>query len=354
MCSRADGVWFLVRRGEPFKREESLEGEEASSVCYRPLKYDVLVYQPAIGELRINARSKGEKQLYRAQFGRLLFGDKAFFPGTEKYALDPLRVAGEASLSCAYIDGMEWVKLNGAQFFFAGTPWEVVSRKSDDLFALMKARGKALPEGGRLIRATFQIKFTDSRTPRTLVLRPSNIAQYTRDDDSVLVEAWLALADSSSHRGWTNMSGAVRFWQAVESITTHAAVGAEWRSLLGDDFELLRPLFRPRAALAESYPCVSEHGVGLPSRVVQHGPEDFVAVCTDSGESMPLRRADLVVYELDLRLLAVRVAEALDIEQASSQADWDGQTVCLGHYRTAKGVGFTTYLTVPTRRLICR
>jgi hypothetical protein len=34
--------------------------------------YDVLVYQPDIGELRINARSKGEQDLYRAQFGEYL------------------------------------------------------------------------------------------------------------------------------------------------------------------------------------------------------------------------------------------------------------------------------------------
>src|SRR5665213_3392787 len=64
LCDRPDGMWFLVRHGEPFKREESLEGLQASSVCYRPLKYDVLVFLPQIGELRIHAQSKGETQLY--------------------------------------------------------------------------------------------------------------------------------------------------------------------------------------------------------------------------------------------------------------------------------------------------
>ena len=73
---KEDGIWFLVRHGEPFKREESIEGVKTSSVCYRPLKYDVLVYSPQIGELRINARSKGEKKLYRSTFGKHLFGDE--------------------------------------------------------------------------------------------------------------------------------------------------------------------------------------------------------------------------------------------------------------------------------------
>lgn len=90
MCDKDDGVWFLVRHGEPFKREESIDGSQASSIYYRPLRYDVLVYVPQIGELRIHACSKGEKQLYRDQLGKHLFGDADIFTGTEKYTLEPL------------------------------------------------------------------------------------------------------------------------------------------------------------------------------------------------------------------------------------------------------------------------
>jgi hypothetical protein len=188
---RDDGVWFLVRHGEPFKREESLDGSHASSVHYRPLKYDVLVYAPPIGELRINARSKGEKQLYRTKFGKYLFGDEDIFPGTEKYTLDPLRELGEDALAPGDIEGIDWIKLREVQFFFGGSPWEIVTRKSDDVFALLKSRNKSFPVGGRIIKATFQVKFSDAKTPRSVVIKPSNIAQYTRDDDSLLVEQWL-------------------------------------------------------------------------------------------------------------------------------------------------------------------
>ena len=191
MCERADGIWFLVRHGEPFKREESLEGIDASSVCYRPLKYDVLVYAPQIRELRINARSKGEKQLYREKFGKHLFGHEDIFPGTEKYTLKPLRDMGEDSLSLADIEGIDWIRLLEVQFFFGGNPWEVVTRKSEDIFALFTSRKKPFPDGGRIIRATFKVKFSDAKTPRSVVIKPSNIAQFTRDDDSVLVEQWL-------------------------------------------------------------------------------------------------------------------------------------------------------------------
>jgi hypothetical protein len=191
MCEKEDGVWFLVRHGEPFKREESIDGIKASSVYYRPLKYDVLLYSPQIGELRINARSKGEKQLYRAKFGKHLFGDEDIFPGTEKYTLDPLREMGEDSLAPGDIEGIDWIKLREVQLFFGGNPWEVVTRKSEDYFALLKSRNKSFPVGGRIIKATFQVKFSDAKTPRSVVIKPSNIAQFTRDDDSVLVEQWL-------------------------------------------------------------------------------------------------------------------------------------------------------------------
>ena len=191
MFDRSDRVWFLVRHGEPFKREESLEGLDASSVCYRPLKYDVVVYSPPIRELQIHARSKGEVKLYQRAFAKHLFGNEDIFPGTEKYTLEPLRESGDDSLALGDIEGIDWVKLREVQFFFGGNPWEVVTQKSEDLFALFKAREKEFPEGGRIIRATFRVKFSDSKTPRSVVIKPSNIAQFTRDDDSVVVEKWL-------------------------------------------------------------------------------------------------------------------------------------------------------------------
>lgn len=186
-----DGAWFLIRHGEPYKREGSLDGAESSSVHYRPEKYDVVTYHPQIGELRVNARSKGEKQLYRQQIGCHLFGSQDYFPGTNKYTLEPLRVYGEMALNCVDIDGIEWIKLKEYQIFYPGSAWEIVSRKSDDVFASLETRGRTIPDGGKISRASFQVKFADCKTPRSVVIRPGNIAQFTRDDDSVLVEQWL-------------------------------------------------------------------------------------------------------------------------------------------------------------------
>lgn len=193
MCVRPDGVWFLIRHGAPFKREASLDGVDLSSVCYRPLKYDVLVYAPQIRELGIHAESRAEKQLYRETFAKHLFGDKDIFPDTEKYSLEPLRKLGEDSLALGDIEGIDWIKLTEVQFFFGGDPWEVRTRKSHDIFAMLKARKQPFPTSGRIVRATFRVKFSDAKTPRSIVIKPPNVAQYTRDADSVLVERWLKL-----------------------------------------------------------------------------------------------------------------------------------------------------------------
>lgn len=188
---KGNETWFLVRHGEPYKREGSIEGEESSSVFYRPEKHDVLVYVPSLGEFRMNASSKGEKELYRKQFGLHLFGSEDFFPGTGKYTLAPLWKDGPESLACTDIEGMEWVKLIEVQFFWGGTENEIETRKADDVFAAFEGRKRSMPTKVRITRARFQVKFTDSNNPRTVAIRPSNIAQYTRDHDSTILEEWL-------------------------------------------------------------------------------------------------------------------------------------------------------------------
>jgi hypothetical protein len=186
-----DAVWFLVRHGDPMRREGSLDSGQPSSVFYRPEKYDVLVYEPAIGELRMNACSKGEKDTLRKEIGRHLFSDEEFFPGTGKYTLEPLRTDGEASIVCTDVDGMEWVRLKEIQYSWGGAEKKIEIRNANDIFAAYSGSGRAMPKKARIIRASFQVKFTDSKTARTVTIRPSNIAQYTRDSDASVVEDWL-------------------------------------------------------------------------------------------------------------------------------------------------------------------
>ncbi|MCZ2249987.1 MAG: hypothetical protein LC111_14610 [Bacteroidia bacterium] len=188
---RPDGVWFLVRRGDPFKREGSIEKTGMTSVYYRPEKYDVLKYDQGLGELSVNA--EGNKKLvalYRELFGELLFGDPKRFPNTAKYTLAPLQDDGPDALICSDVEGIDTITLKEVQILWGGPQGEIEIRRAKDLFEALKGRKKELPKG-RLVKASFLVKFTDAKTPRTVTIRPQNIASYTRDSDSSVVEAWL-------------------------------------------------------------------------------------------------------------------------------------------------------------------
>ncbi|MBI2842680.1 MAG: hypothetical protein HYX78_04710 [Armatimonadetes bacterium] len=188
---REDGMWFLVRHGEPCKREGSMVDGEPGCVYYRPGKHDVLIYQPATGEIGINAGTRGEVDLYKRMLGLHLFGNEDFFPGDGKYTLKPLRDSGADSLVCSDIEGIEWIKLKELQFFWGGPYKEIEIWKADDIFAMLADKERKIPSGVPILKAGFHVKFEDAKNPRTVSIRPSNVAQFSRDDDGELVEAWL-------------------------------------------------------------------------------------------------------------------------------------------------------------------
>jgi len=187
---RDDCVMFLVRRGDPFERRGSINNKgESVGVYYWPEKFDVLVLKPEAGELRINARNKGERAEYRKVFGRHLYGNDNFFGVESKYTLEPLRTVGRDSL--APINGMLGVRLIEVWFFWGGTCHEVEIREADDIFEAYRARGLAFPEKPEIVKARFNVLFPGSEKPRAVTITPPNEAQFMRDGDSVLIEKWM-------------------------------------------------------------------------------------------------------------------------------------------------------------------
>lgn len=184
-------TWFSVRHGQPFKREGSLKKGKSSSVYYRPEKHDIVIYKQALSELCIRAGSKGEKDLYRKLFGLHLFGSEDYFPAGSKYSLEALREQGEAALVCSDVPGMEWMKLTELRFYWGGAQHEIEIRRADDLFATFHGRRRDLSDYPPISLASFKVKFLDAKTPRSVTIRPPNIAEYLRDDDGARIEQWL-------------------------------------------------------------------------------------------------------------------------------------------------------------------
>ena len=189
---KADEIWFLIRHGEPYARQNVIGADGKSvSVFQRLEKYDVLVYNHGLGEIKIYACSKSEKELYRVKFGLHLFGDKNYFSVESKFTLEPLRTLDHMSLLCGDIKGLEWVKLKELKVSHGGPHRETATHKAKDVFASFKTRKYSLPSRGKLIKASLLIKFSDSKTPRVINFGPGNNAQYKRDADAGIEEELL-------------------------------------------------------------------------------------------------------------------------------------------------------------------
>lgn len=109
------------------------------------------------------------------------------------------------------------------------------------------------------------------------------------------------------------------FWPALESVVGLSAVKAEWAWLLGGElpWALGAGLLACSGEVAGAYP--RQPGVSpspLPYEVVEHGDDEYVGVCPDGWERVPLTREQLTLWEVDRRRLSGAVAAALSVRAA--------------------------------------
>ncbi len=215
------------------------------------------------GSCAWNASLIGEKNLYREKFGEHLFDDPNRFPGTLKYTLEVLRDYGADSLSCGDIEGIESIVLTQVELAWGGPIASSKCGRRRTCSPRCRAVGDRCPntpdrEGG----VPGQIHGFEN--PRTVKIKPDNIAEYTRDADAVLIERWLELRGFVEHVEPATQSPAHRFWSAIESITGRTAVAEEWRRLLGDEFERCADLLPTSNDVSAGFSAV---GGGFPMRL---------------------------------------------------------------------------------------
>lgn len=186
--------WFLIRHGDTFTRAPRIERGRTDVLHFRPAKIDVVVYNPARKEIRINARTLGERDLYRAAFGEHIFGDAGAFSDRKKYTLAPLVSDGADALDVSGVPEIRKAVLRGIEAALPGASAPSVVGKSSDLFAAI-AEGLlpgVLPPGTRLVQAAFDLYFDGGAIPRSIQLRPPNTLRLSRHAISETVERWLA------------------------------------------------------------------------------------------------------------------------------------------------------------------
>jgi len=126
---------------------------------------------------------------------------------------------------------------------------------------------------------------------------------------------------------------------------------AEWRGLLGGEFEAASRLLSPDSSRASAHPCSAPKPCGCYHDVIEHGPEDIVAVCSCRPrrcETLTLTQADIVVYELDRRALGDGIAAALGAVAQHAPVTGLQRTWSIGTYVSRPGHPLPVHLTVQT------
>ncbi|HOC73721.1 MAG TPA: hypothetical protein PKL54_12955 [Candidatus Hydrogenedentes bacterium] len=103
----------------------------------------------------------------------------------------------------------------------------------------------------------------------------------------------------------------VKLWKGLESLATPSAVLAEWRELLGGDFEWSFGFLRADDGLALDYPCTNRPRCGCRHEVV---PLSMVAACRCEDrdcESIALEPKDVLAHVLDTVKLCAAVRSEL-------------------------------------------
>jgi len=184
---------IVVRHGLRKVREASQEDDGSSGVAYyRPQRHDVVVYELEKDSLGVHADTLGERHLYRQAVGRVVFNHVDYFSKELLFTLAPLVDQGEDALLCEDIDGLESIRLVEIRRVWGGAYREVETRRADDIFAAFRARDHPVGPAEKLVTAVFKVKFADSAKERSVTIRPNAHATYQRNEDSHLIERWLA------------------------------------------------------------------------------------------------------------------------------------------------------------------
>ena len=188
-----DAQRYLVWHGEPFRRVPVVAKGRSSSVFVRPETWDVVTFEPATGQLRVNARGVRVVDLYRRKLGLHLTGSEETFSSSRAvYTLAPL-LEGPRALYCGDVPGLEDVALVGITWRCPNRmTGRAAFRDSEDVFGLLQAEGHALPRDPSLFQTARYRLTLDGGEERAAEVRLPNVAQVMGDEGGSVFTRFLA------------------------------------------------------------------------------------------------------------------------------------------------------------------
>lgn len=199
-----DLLEITVSHGRPWQLQDILVDGTRDILNFQPLHEDLLQFNRLTGELKINAATPIQKEMYRIAFGKHFFSDENLFPPGDIWTAEPLRHNSEAALSVINVPQLLSATLTSVTLFIAGAKPELVTTRRADLIEVLDERiayFENLDIDVRIAEARLDLRFIDGRRTRSVAIKPPNIAVYTRDGDADVIEAFLM------DRGFNNGKG---------------------------------------------------------------------------------------------------------------------------------------------------
>jgi hypothetical protein len=184
--------WFMIRRGDRFKRVATLDTDgRGDTAGYYAEAFDVVVVDPEAEHIHIHAEGVRATRMYSALFGFVLYGRETHFEDCARFTLEPLRKLGRAALVCTDVPGINWVKLTELHRETGTVSVGKFSHKAPDLFDTLEGDHLSIKPNDRLRRAVLLFRFKDDPKPRRVTIKPDNQTSYEHDEDSRLVSEWM-------------------------------------------------------------------------------------------------------------------------------------------------------------------
>ena len=149
------------------------------------------VYTPERDELRVNARTRGEQELYRQAFGVLLHGREDYFR-LLGHCLSPLLALGREALECQDVLGLSQVRLTRLDLDLGDEEKLLVVVKAENVFTKAWWLGKeGIPEGAKLMRAGFALFLTGCEKPLEVQVKPPNTVRLCQHNAARIAYEWM-------------------------------------------------------------------------------------------------------------------------------------------------------------------
>lgn len=310
-----DELWFVVRHGELYRRENAREGETPTVVMWRPESFDVVIFTQWDHGLRINCNSARLTDEYRRAFGEALFDDDDTFSQKAQYTLSPIRTLGEELLNCDDVPGLtsaRLVELTSARrgaFSYSQT-W-----RASDLFGHFRMSGRSLPSLATYVSAVFEVELDDDPKPRRIRIAPPNQTRFVRTADHPLIDAWMRNRCFIQVASIDSTVEPTDDWQAIEMTPGHAAPLLEWKDMIGSAPEQVLAMFKPTGRRAEFI----RWSDGRDLRCVHH-TDSTVLLDDQNNPVSAVESSQTVVHSLDLDLLFTLIRKAFEFRKRSANA----------------------------------